>query len=387
MYKKILKVFTKIKNENKFKSLALHEPLIDETDKKKIYLCLKSNFVSTAGPQTKLFEKKLKKFTKSKYVICVNSGTSAIHIALLASKINQNDEVLVPSLTFVGTINPILYIGATPHFVDSEINNLGIDFDKLENYLKKICYKKGKYFYNKKTKKKISSIIAVHIFGHPVNISKLKKISKKFNLKIIEDAAEGLGSFYKDKHVGTFGDVGILSFNGNKIITTGSGGAILTNNLHIYNAAKHLSSTAKKIHPWKYEHDKIGFNYRMPALNASLGLSQIDKINKILRFKRKLFLFYKKRFKDCLDVDILREPTDTKSNYWLQAIILKNSKYKVKNLINYASNKNVQFRPVWKLMHKLKHLKNYPKMNLSNSSNHEKKLITIPSGNLFKIKV
>lgn len=157
--------------------------------------------------------------------------------------------------------------------------------------------------------------------------------------------------------------------------------------MHIYNAAKHLSSTAKKIHPWKYEHDKIGFNYRMPALNASLGLSQIDKINKILRFKRKLFLFYKKSFKDCLGVDILREPKDTKSNYWLQAIILKNSKYKVKNLINYASNKNVQFRPVWKLMHKLKHLKNYPKMNLSNSSNHEKKLITIPSGNLFKIKV
>jgi len=384
MNKKIYKIFKKIKKNNKLRYLPLHEPFLDKKDKNEIQKCLKSSFVSTAGKQTILFENKLKKYTKSKYVICVNSGTSAIHIALLASSINSNDEVLVPTLTFVGTVNPILYVGASPHFVDCEKKNLGIDFDKLEDYLKKNTRKRGKYFYNKKTKKRIRCIIPVHVFGHSVNVDKLKIISKKFNLTIIEDAAEALGSFFKGKHLGTLGHFGVLSFNGNKIITTGCGGAILTNNKKLFKIAKHISNTSKKNHPWNYLHDKIGFNYRMPALNASLGLSQINKINKILKYKRRLFKMYKKNFQNLPEFKVLEEPENSKSNYWLQTLIIENAQHNKEKYIKFANQQGIQFRPVWNLLHKLDFLKKYPKMNLSNSSINEKKILSIPSGNTFR---
>lgn len=224
----------------------------------------------------------------------------------------------------------------------------------------------------------------VHIFGHAVNIKKLKKISKKYNLMVIEDAAEALGSFFNKQHLGTFGNFGILSFNGNKIITTGSGGAILTNNKKLYNYAKHIASTAKKPHPWKYEHNDLGYNYRMPSLNASLGLSQILKINKILKYKKQLYDYYCKVFKDNENFEILKEPLNADSNYWLQTLIIKKGKTHAHEYIKYANKIGIQCRPLWRLMHKLEHLKKYPKMNLENSIFHERSIINLPSGNNFK---
>ena len=383
MQKSLISYFKKIKKKNRLKSLNLHEPIIGIDEINEVSKCLKLNYVSSSGPQTLLFEQKLKNFTKSKYVICVNSGTSAIHIALIASGVKKNEEVLVPSLTFVGTINPILYLNAIPHFVDTEKKSLGIDFDKLEKYLNHITIKKGNYYYNKNTNRKITAIIPVHVFGHPVNIEKLKKIVKKFRLKVVEDAAESLGSLYKNRHVGTFGDFGVLSFNGNKIITTGSGGAILTNNYHLFKKALHISSTSKLKKSWEFIHDKTGYNYRLASLNASLGLAQLKKIKKILSYKRKLNKEYKKIFKYNYNFKILSEPENCKSNYWLQTLIF-NKKQNLNKILKYANNNKIQFRPVWRLMHRLIFLKKYPKMNLNNSISFESRIISLPSGNIFK---
>lgn len=383
MQKSLISYFEKIKKKNRLKSLNLHEPIIGIDEINEVSKCLKLNYVSSSGPQTLLFEQKLKNFTKSKYVICVNSGTSAIHIALIASGVKKNEEVLVPSLTFVGTINPILYLNAIPHFVDTEKKSLGIDFDKLEKYLNHITIKKGNYYYNKNTNRKITAIIPVHVFGHPVNIEKLKKVVKKFRLKVVEDAAESLGSLYKNRHVGTFGDFGVLSFNGNKIITTGSGGAILTNNYHLFQKALHISSTSKLKKSWEFIHDKTGYNYRLASLNASLGLAQLKKIKKILSYKRKLNKEYKKIFKYNYNFKILSEPENCKSNYWLQTLIF-NKKQNLNKILKYANNNKIQFRPVWRLMHRLIFLKKYPKMNLNNSISFESRIISLPSGNIFK---
>ena len=382
MQKSLISYFKKIIKKNRLKSLNLHEPIIGIDEINEVSKCLKLNYVSSSGPQTLLFEQKLKNFTKSKYVICVNSGTSAIHIALIASGVKKNEEVLVPSLTFVGTINPILYLNAIPHFVDTEKKSLGIDFDKLEKYLNHITIKKGNYYYNKNTNRKITAIIPVHVFGHPVNIEKLKKIVKKFRLKVVEDAAESLGSLYKNRHVGTFGDFGVLSFNGNKIITTGSGGAILTNNYHLFKKALHISSTSKLKKSWEFIHDKTGYNYRLASLNASLGLAQLKKIKKILSYKRKLNKEYKKIFKYNYNFKILSEPENCKSNYW--QTLIYNKKQNLNKILKYANNNKIQFRPVWRLMHRLIFLKKYPKMNLNNSISFESRIISLPSGNIFK---
>ena len=246
-----------------------------------------------------------------------------------------------------------------------------------------ITIKKGNYYYNKNTNRKITAIIPVHVFGHPVNIEKLKKIVKKFRLKVVEDAAESLGSLYKNRHVGTFGDFGVLSFNGNKIITTGSGGAILTNNYHLFKKALHISSTSKLKKSWEFIHDKTGYNYRLASLNASLGLAQLKKIKKILSYKRKLNKEYKKIFKYNYNFKILSEPENCKSNYWLQTLIF-NKKQNLNKILKYANNNKIQFRPVWRLMHRLIFLKKYPKMNLNNSISFESRIISLPSGNIFK---
>ncbi len=378
--KKIKKLFSR-----NLKPLFLHEPDIDLKDIKNVSLALKQKKISSHASITLDFEKKLKSFTKSKYVVSTINGTSAIHLALLSLKIKPNDEILMPSLNYIASANACLYIGAIPHFIETKKDNLNIDTLNLEKYLNLITTQKNKKCYNIKTKRYIRAIIVPHLFGHIYEIDKIKKISKKYNLFFIEDAAEALGSFYKRKHAGTFGDIGILSFNGNKIISSGSGGALITNNKKLSLEALKLSTISKKKHLWNYEFDEVGFNYRLPSINAALGISQLKKLKLFIKLKRDLYKRYKFSFGKEYMFDLLKEPKNCKSNYWLQTIIMKNN-YK----LNYQIFKNlfslkIFVRPIWRPLHLSNHLKKFPKMRLKNTENIAKRIINLPSSSfLFK---
>jgi aminotransferase in exopolysaccharide biosynthesis len=359
---------------------SLHEPYFSGNEWKYVKKTLDENYVSSIGSFVNKFENQIKKFTKSKYAISVVNGTEALHLSLIACGVKSNEEVLVPAITFAGTANAITYSGATPHFVDSEFETLGIDPFKLEKYLKKITIKKGKFYFNKKTNRRISAIIPVHVFGNICQIDKILKIAKKYKLTVIEDAAEALGTFYRKRHAGNFGLVGCFSFNGNKILTTGGGGAIITNNKLLGKKIKHLSSTAKINHRWEYIHDSIGYNLRMPNLNAALGSAQIENVNKFLKSKKKLFLKYCKEFSKIKDIKIIKNYKFSKSNNWLNTIFIKNSTLKKRNKVLSLAQKNKIFlRPVWKPLHTLKHFNKMPRMNLDGAIKIYNSCINLPS--------
>jgi aminotransferase in exopolysaccharide biosynthesis len=364
----------------------LHEPLFFGNEIKYLKETIATNLVSSVGPFVKKFDDQIKKFTKSKYAISVVNGTEALHLSLVACGVKNNDEVLVPTITFVGTANAIVYSGAIPHFVDSEFETLGIDPLKLEEYLEKITVKKGKFYFNKKTKRKIKAIMPVHVFGNICQIDKILKIAKKYNLLVIEDAAEALGSFFKNKHAGTFGLVGCFSFNGNKIMTTGGGGAIITNNKLLAKKIKHLSTTAKIDHRWEYIHDALGYNFRMPNLNAALGSAQIENLKIFLRSKRKLFLRYCKEFSKVNNVRLIKNPEFSESNNWLNTIFIKNSSIKKRNKVISSAQKNQIFlRPVWKPLHRLEYFRSMPRMNLENAEKIYTSCINLPSSSHYFI--
>ena len=366
---------------------VLHEPLFYGNELKYFKESIKKNFVSTSGPFVKKFEKKIKSYTKTKYPVAVINGTQALFIALKILGIKKNEEVLVPALTFVGTVNAISYLGAEPHFVDSKISNFGIDCKKLNLYLKKIVKFVGKQSINRLTGKKIKAIIPVHIFGHPCDIEDVIKIAKKYNLSVVEDAAEGLGSFYKKKHLGTFGDIGCISFNGNKIVTTGGGGVILTNNKKLARLAKHFVSTAKIPHKWEYIHDDVGYNFKMPSINAALGLAQIEKINFFLNAKKRLYEKYKKQLDNIEGITLYKSEKHSNSNYWLQTIILDNNKkYLKQKILSLSHKKKIYMRPAWKLISDLKPYIKKQKMNLSGAREIYNKAINLPSSQSLMLK-
>jgi len=359
---------------------SLHEPYFCGNEWKYVKKTIDENYVSSIGTFVNKFEDQIKRFTKSKYAIPVVNGTAALHLSLVACGVEVSDEVLVPTITFVGSANAITYSGAIPHFIDSEFKTLGIDPLKLEKYLEKITVKKGKFYFNKKTDRRIKAIMPVHIFGNICQIDKILKIAKKYNLAVIEDAAEAFGSFFKNKHAGTFGLAGCFSFNGNKILTTGGGGAIITNNKNLAKKIKHLSTTAKINHRWEYIHDAVGYNFRMPNLNAALGSAQIENLNKFLKSKRKLFLIYYKEFLKVNDVRLIKNPEFSKSNNWLNTIFIKNSSIKKRNKILILAHKNQIFlRPVWKPLHTLKYLNKMPRMNLDAAIKIYESCINLPS--------
>ena len=316
--------------------MSLHDPMFFKNEIKYLMNCIDAKMVSSIGDYVDKFENHLCKFTGAKYAVAVVNGTSALHLALVVSHLKSNDEVLIPALNFVASASAIVNAGGIPHFIDSSEENLGIDPILLRKYLQKISVIKKKKCFNKKTGRRIHSIIPTHIFGHPCNIKDIKKIAKDYNLFLIEDAAEALGSYYKGKHAGNWGSMGILSFNGNKTITTGGGGAIITNNKELAKKAKHLSTTAKLKHKWAYIHDDFGFNYRMPSLNAAIGCAQMENISFILSNKRKLFNIYKKVFVKLDGVKIFSEPKDCKSNYWLQTLIFDKKQINERN--NFLKN-------------------------------------------------
>ncbi len=379
------KIFSNLKKTiisiNKKKNFSLHSPLINKEDFKYLQKTILSTNVSSASNFTIDFEKKISKFTGSKYVIATNSGSSALLVAIQSIGLKPQEEIFVPNLNYIASTNAVILSNMTPHFIDCEQNIPAIDIKKLENHIKKECFFKRDRLINKKTKKFISAIIPTHVFGSCNDLEKLIVLSKKYNLKIIEDASEALGSFYKKKHLGTIGNIGVLSFNGNKIITTGGGGAILTNNKKIYNKALHLTKISRNTKiPWLYDYDGLGYNFRMPGINASLGLSQLKKIRNILYLKKKIFKNYSNKFNNNDEIEILKPHHYCKSNYWLNNIRIKNLSIKNRdNIIKSLNNKKIQVRPVWKLMSKIKYLKKYPHADLNNSIKMEKELISLPS--------
>jgi perosamine synthetase len=364
---------------------SLHEPSFIGNELKYLKDCIDSSYVSSVGRFVNDFEDALVKYTGAKYAIAVVNGTAALHIALKLAGVQPGDEVIAPALTFVATSNAISYCGATPHFVDGNLLTLGIDPFKLKLYLEKSTEILNGNCINKNTKKIIRAIVPMHTFGHPVQMDELMQVAKQFNLVVVEDAAESLGSFYKGRHTGTIGKLGTLSFNGNKIITTGGGGAILTNDPDLAQMAKHLTTTAKVPHAWRFEHDLIGYNYRMPNLNAALGCAQLEQLPILLQAKRKLFSQYCEAFKAVPEVRLIAEPEGCESNYWLQTLMLGVG-YETNSdeILTKASLLGVAMRPAWTLNQKLQPYKNCPRSDLSNAIKIEASLLNLPSGAIIK---
>lgn len=385
VYKKICEIL-RYQDNTQDNVIALHEPTFNGNEWHYVKECIDTGWISSAGKFVDKFEKDLCDYTGATYAIATVNGTAALHMAYLLAGIKSGMEVLVPTLTFVGTINPLMYLNAIPHFIDSDETSLGINSEILDKYLADITVQKDNQCINKITGRQIKALCVMHTLGHPVDLEAMEEICKKYHLELIEDAAEALGSFYKNKHVGHHGKVGALSFNGNKILTTGGGGAILTNDQHLAKLAKHLTTTAKLPHLWEYEHDQVGYNYRLPNINAAIGCAQLEKISEFLNKKRKLAEKYASILSTIDEVQLITEPHYAKSNYWLNAMVLN------KNLSNYHDNDNnkndilkllcehkIMVRPLWNLQHTLKMFKDSPCMPTPIAESLSKRLIKLPS--------
>lgn len=369
--------------------ILLNGPNTKKISDKYIQDCLKTNWISTSGRYIDFFKRKLKNITKSKYVNLLNSGTSSLHIALKVVGVSKDNEVICPSLTFIASINPILYLGANPIFFDcDEYHNINVLH--VVEFLNNNTYFKNNFTYNSRTKKIIKAIIIVHMWGNVCDFRSLLKICKKKNIKIIEDASESLGSYYINKnkkiHTGSLGDVGCLSFNGNKIITCGSGGAILTNNAKYHREANYYASQAKD-DPIRFIHNDIGYNYRMPNINAALGLGQLNKLNSFLKKKREIRQWYHKKLKSKKYVELCKVPSGHINNFWLNIIKLnKKYRYKPYDLYLKFKKKNIETRMIWFPCHLQKKLKLFQKYNIKNTRKYFDTCLCLPSGTLLTEK-
>ena len=359
---------------------ALHEPSFAGNEWLYLKDCLDSTFVSSAGKFVDRLEVELAAYTGAKHAIAVVNGTAALHIALKLAGVGANDEVLVPALTFVATANAITYCSAIPHFVDSEERTLGVDAAKLREYLNASTAQHSGQCVNRNSGRVIRALVPMHTFGHPVDLDGMLAIAQDFNLVLVEDAAESLGSYYHNRHTGTFGLLGTLSFNGNKTITTGGGGAIMTNDAGLARHARHLTTTAKLPHAWDYVHDEIGYNYRMPNLNAAVGCAQLEQLPALLAAKRELFQRYRGAFADVAGVSLMAEPQHCQSNYWLQTLLLDTRHAPHRDAVLQATNAaGIQTRPAWMLTNQLIPFTDYPSMELSGAQSLSQRLINIPS--------
>lgn len=363
--------------------IPLHAPVFIGNEKKYLEECIDTTYVSSVGKFVDQFEIEMAKYTgAAKAVACVN-GTNALHLALLIVGVEQDTEVITQPLTFIATANAITYTGAKPIFIDVDKDTMGLSPKALKSWLETSTIKQinkstnQQETVNKKTGKRISACVPMHTFGHPCRIDEIVEICKQYNIPVVEDAAESLGSYFKGQHTGTFGRIGILSFNGNKTITTGGGGMLLFNDEKLAQKAKHLTTQAKAPHKWEFVHDEIGYNYRMPNINAALGLAQLESLEKFIIAKRKLSTEYEKIFKT-LNIQFFKEPVNAKSNYWLNVIILKNRKER-DNFLKYTNENKIMTRPIWELMNRLKMFKECQIGNLSNAEWLADRVINIPS--------
>ena len=376
MFEKTIKFIQEAYNTTDF--LPLHEPVFFGNEKTYLNECIDSTFVSSVGKFVDQFEQMVAEYTGAKYAVATVNGTAALHIALKLVGTDENSEVITQPLTFIATCNAISYCNAKPVFVDVDRDTMGLSPESLKTFLETETFQKNAICYNKTTEKKITAVVPMHTFGHPCRINEIAAICDEYNITLVEDAAESLGSYYKGRHTGMFAKVAAFSFNGNKTITTGGGGMIITDDEALAKHAKHLTTTAKVPHPYEYIHDEIGYNYRLPNLNAALGCAQMETLNAILKNKRELADRYSDFFVK-QNINFVRESQDAKVNYWLNAILLKDKEQR--DLFLKETNENgVMTRPIWTLMNKLDMFKECQKTDLSNALWLEERVVNIPSG-------
>lgn len=360
--------------------VALHEPRFAGNELTYLEECLESTYVSSVGAFVDRFEAELAAYTGAKHAVVVVNGTAALHVALRLAGVQSGDEVLVPALTFVATANAVAYCGAMPHFVDVEEATLGLAPQVLREYLQSIAENRAGQCVNRATGRVIRALVPMHAFGHPVDIEGVLAVARDFHLVLVEDAAESLGSCVRGRHTGTFGLMGTLSFNGNKTLTTGGGGAILTDDTELAKRAKHLTTTARVPHRWEYRHDEIGYNYRLPNINAALGCAQLEHLPDYLAAKRRILRRYQIAFAEVPQARIVSEPEGCTSNYWLQTLLLDESVAHQRDAILTATNDaGLMTRPAWTLMHRLAPYQGCPRMDMPVAESLERRLICLPS--------
>jgi len=361
-------------------NFPLHEPRFSGNEQRYVQGCIASTYVSSVGAYVERFEEELAAYAGARRAVAVVNGTAALQVALQLAGVQANDEVIVPALTFVATANAVRYLGAVPHFADSEEATLGLDPHVLRVWLKSAAEPAGDAYRNRQTGRRLRALVPMHTFGHPCNLEGLLAVAHDYRLALVEDAAESLGSRYQGQHTGTFGLLGTLSFNGNKIITTGGGGAILMNDERLADHAKHLTTTAKLPHRWDYVHDEVGYNFRMPNLNAAVGCAQLEQLPEFLASKRRLFERYQEALADINEVCLMREPSGCESNYWLHTLVLSDVVADLRDTILQATNDTgLMTRPAWRLMHRLEPYTECPRAPLPVAESLERRIVNLPS--------
>tara|TARA_Y100000766_G_C18902392_1_gene604051 strand:+ start:1622 stop:2776 length:1155 start_codon:yes stop_codon:yes gene_type:complete len=373
-YQKFIDFAKKLYGDN---FISLHRPVFEGNEREYLVDCIDSNFVSSVGSKVTEFEKMIAEYTGAKYAVATVNGTAALHLSIQLSDVLPGDEVISQALTFVATCNAISYSGARPVFIDVDVDTMGMSPKSLRNFLYKNCELKSGQTYNKVTGRRVSACVPMHTFGFPCRIKEIKSICDDWNIALVEDIAESLGSYVGDKHTGTYGNIGTLSFNGNKVITTGGGGMIITNDELLAKKAKHISTTAKLPHSYEFFHDEIGYNYRMPNINAALGCAQMERLNEFLKIKIQIAKKWDSFFSD-KSIKFFRAIEGNKANHWLNTIVFDSHSHR-NDFLRFTNEKEVMTRPIWTLMSKLPMYKNCQNDGLKNSLWLEKRVVNIPS--------
>lgn len=376
MYSKIIDFIHQLYGTNNFVPLAV--PVFAGNEKKYLEECIDTTFVSSVGQFVDRFEKDMATYTGCKRAVVCVSGTNALHMSLMLAGVGRDDEVLTQALTFIATCNALSYIGAHPVFIDVDKTTMGLSPDAIKEWLIKNAEIRNGQCYNKNTGRRVKACVPMHTFGHPVRIEEIAQICEEYHIELVEDAAESIGSLYKGKHTGTFGKVGAISFNGNKTITTGGGGMMLFNDEELGAFAKHLTTQAKIPHRWEFRHDHIGYNYRMPNINAALGCAQLENLDKFVESKRQVAAEYAEFFKNIDDIDFFTEPENCYSNYWLNVVILKDKEAQLE-FLQQTNDNGVMTRPIWELMNRLPMFEDCEHDGLKNTIWFADRVVNIPS--------
>lgn len=375
-YKQIVDFIRDLYGGQDFVPLAV--PKFIGNEKKYLNECIDTTFVSSVGKFVDRFEEDMARYTGAKRAVVCVSGTNALHMALMLAGVERDDEVLTQALTFIATCNALSYIGAHPVFLDVDKTTIGLSPDAVKEWLVKNAEIRNGQCYNKRTGRRVKACVPMHTFGHPVRLDELVAVCEEYHIELVEDAAESIGSLYKGKHTGTFGKVGALSFNGNKTITTGGGGMLLFNDEELGAYAKHLTTQAKIPHRWEFRHDHIGYNYRMPNINAALGCAQLEHIEEYVADKRATAAAYRDYFSRMDGIEFFVEPEDTRSNYWLNAVLLPNREEQ-QAFLQYTNDNGVMTRPIWELMNRLPMFENCETDHLTNTRMFADRVVNIPS--------
>lgn len=375
-YKQIVDFIRDLYGTSDFVPLAV--PKFIGNEKKYLNECIDTTFVSSVGKFVDRFEENMARYTGAKRAVVCVSGTNALHMALMLAGVERDDEVLTQALTFIATCNALSYIGAHPVFLDVDVTTMGLSPDAVKEWLAKNAEIRNNQCYNKRTGRRVKACVPMHTFGHPIRLDELVAVCEEYHIEIVEDAAESIGSLYKGKHTGTFGKIGALSFNGNKTITTGGGGMLLFNDEELGAYAKHLTTQAKIPHRWEFRHDQIGYNYRMPNINAALGCAQLEHIEEYVADKRATAAAYRDYFSRMDGIEFYVEPENTRSNYWLNAVLLPNREEQ-QAFLQYTNDNGVMTRPIWELMNRLPMFENCETDGLKNTQMFADRVVNIPS--------